>query len=71
MLVDPLVEECTENINQTKLIEVTVENENKDRCCTYIVYKVLFVIFFMINIVIVIYFVYHVYVNRIKYNLPY
>ena len=70
-LVDPLVEECTENINETKLIKVTVENENKDSCRSYVVYKVLFVIFFMIDIVIVIYFVYHVYVNRIKYNLPY
>ena len=70
-LVDPLVEECTENINETKLIKVTVENENKDSCCSYVVYKVLFVIFFMINIAIIIYFVYHVYVNHIKYNLPY
>ena len=70
-LVDQLVEECTENINETKLIKVTVENENKDSCRSYVVYKVLFIIFFMINIVIIIYFVYHVYVNRIKYNLPY
>ena len=70
-LIDPLVEECTENINETKLIKVTVENENKDSCPSYVVYKVLFIIFFMINIVIIIYFVYHVYVNRIKYNLPY
>ena len=70
-LVDPLVEECTKNINETKLIKVTGENKNKDSCRSYVIYKVLFVIFFMINIVIVIYFVYHVYVNRIKYNLPY
>ena len=70
-LVDPLVEECTENINEIKLIKVTVENENKDSCCSYVICKVLFVIFFMINIVIIIYFVYHKYVNHIKYNLPY
>ena len=70
-LVDQLVKECTENINETKLIKVTVENENKDSCRSYVVYKVLFVIFFMINIVIIIYFVYYKYVNRIKYNLPY
>ena len=70
-LVDPLVEECTENINETKLIKVTVENENKDSSRSYVVYKVLFVIFFMINIVIIIYFVSHAYVNCIKYNLPY
>ena len=70
-LVDQLVEECTENINETKLINVTVKNENKDSCRSYVVGKVLFIIFFMINIVIIIYFVYHVCVNRIKYNLPY
>ena len=69
ILVDPLVEECTENINETKLIKVTVENENKDSCHSYVVYKVLF-IFPIINIVII-NFVCHVYVNRIKYNLPY
>ena len=70
-LVDPLVEECTKNINEAKLIKVTVESENKDTCRSYVVYKVLFVIFFMINILIIVYFVYHGYVNRIKYNLPY
>ena len=70
-LVDPLVEECTENINERKLIKVTVENKNKDRCRSYVVYKMLFAIFFTINIVIIIYFVYHVYVNRIKCSLPY
>ena len=71
MLVDLLVEECTENINDTKLIKVTVENENKDNCRSYVVDKVLFIIFFMISILIIIYFVYYVYFNRIKYNLPY
>ena len=70
-LVDPLVEECTESINETKLIKVTVENKNKDSCRSYVVYKVLFIIFVLINIVIIMYFVYHVYVNRIKYNLSY
>ena len=68
-LADPLVEECTENINETKSIKVTVENENS--CHFYKVYRVLFVIFFMINIVIIIYFVYHVHINRVKYNVPY
>ena len=70
-LVDPLVEECTENINETKVIKVTVESENKNSCRCYVVCKLLFVIFFMINIVIIIYFVDHVYANRIKYNLHY
>ena len=75
-LVDPLVEECTENIEETKLVNITVENENenKDRCSFSIVYKVLFwifFIFFIINSGIIIYFVYLKYVNRIKYDLPY
>ena len=68
-LIDPLVEECAENIDETKLVNTT--KENKDSCHSYVVYKMLFVIFFMVNIVIIIYFVYHVYVNHIKYNLPY
>ena len=70
-LVDPLIEECTENSNETKLIKVTVQNETKDSCRSYVVYMVLFIIFVLSNIVIIIYFVCHVYVNRIKYNLPY
>ena len=64
-LVDPLVEECTENIDETRLVNITIENENIGRCNSYVVYKVLFFIFFVIIIVISIYFVYHKYVNRI------
>ena len=30
-LVDPLVEECTENIEETKLVNTTGENENNGR----------------------------------------
>ena len=53
-LVDPLVEECTENIEETKLVNITIENENNSRCNSYVVYKVLFLIFFVTIIVIVI-----------------
>ena len=70
-LVDPLLEECTENINETKLVNITVKNKNNDRCRSCVVYKVLFGIFFVISSGTIIYIVYHVYVNRIKYNLPY
>ena len=69
--VDPLLEECTENINETKLVNITEGNKNNDRCCSCVVYKVLFGIFFVISCGTIIYIVYHVYVNRIKYNLPY
>ena len=68
-LVDPLVEECTENVNETELIKVTVENN--DGSCSYVVYMVLFVIFLMTYIVIIIYFVYYKYLRRIKYDLSY
>ena len=70
-LVDPLLEECSENINETKLVNITVENKNNDRCRSCVVYKVLFWIIFVISCGTTIYIFYHVYVNRIKYNLPY
>ena len=70
-LVDLLLEECTENIDETKLVNITVKNENNTRCTSYLVYKVLFFIFFIISCGTIIYIVYHGYVNRIKYNLPY
>ena len=72
-LVDLLVEECTENIEETKLVEKTLD-ENKDRCNSYAIYMALFwtfFIFFVISIEISIYFVYHNYVNHDKYGLPY
>ena len=68
--IDPLVEECTENIEETKLVNITVENENNGRCSFSIVYRALFwkfFIFFLISIRISIYFVYCNYVIRNKY----
>ena len=71
-LIDSLVEECTKNIDKTKLVKKTLDkNENKDKCNSYVVYKVLFFTFFIISIEIGIYFVYRKYVIRNKYNLPY
>ena len=67
-LIDPLVEECTENIDETKLVNITLKNENNSRCTSYLVYKVLFFIFFIISCGTIIYIVYHGYVNRIKYD---
>ena len=53
-LVDKLVEECTENVEETKLVEY----ENKHKCNFCIVHIVLFSLSFAINIGIAIYFVY-------------
>ena len=72
-LIDPLVEECTVNIDETSLVKKTLD-KSKDRCNSYVVYRALFwtfFIFFLISIGITIYFVYHNYVNRNKYDLPY
>ena len=72
-LVDPFVEEYTENIEETKLVKKTLD-ENKDRCNSYAIYKPLFrtfFIFFIINFGTGIYFIYHHYLNHNKYELPY
>ena len=72
-LVDSLVEECTENINETSLVKKTLD-KNENKCNSYAIYKALFwafFIFFIINFGIGIYFVYRNYVNRNKYDLPY
>ena len=70
-LIDPLVEECTWNIDETKLVNITIEKGNNDRYRSYVVYTVLFWIFFVISCGTIIYIVYHGYVNRIKYDLSY
>ena len=71
-LIHPLIEECTNIINETKIInENENKNDNKDKYSFFVVYIVLFYIIFTINIGIGIYFVYHKYVNHNKYDLPY
>ena len=62
-LVDKLVEECTENIEEVKII-----SENKNKCSSCIFYIVLFSIIFIINIGIPTYFVYYKYMNHTKEN---
>ena len=54
-LVDPLIKECTENDNETKIVNITVKNENSS-CKVYIV---LMTVVFTIFIGITIYFVYY------------
>ena len=60
ILVDKLVEECTENIDEAKIDKVT-ENECKSSCTIYIV---LIAIVFTICIGIGIYFVYYKYMSH-------
>ena len=55
-LVDKLVEECSDNIEKTKLHSAEKENKHKYSSC--IVYIVLFSLRFAINIRIYTYFVY-------------
>ena len=51
MLVDKLVEVCSENTDEAKLTEIALaENENSYKCSSCIVYIVLFWIFFTINV---------------------
>ena len=62
MLIDKLVDECTETIDE----EVKILDKNEGKCNSCILYIVLFSIFFTINIVIGAYFVCYKYVNRNK-----
>ena len=58
-LVAPLIEECTESVEEVKLAEITLaENKNSHKCSFCTVYIVLFSILFAINVGIVTYFVY-------------
>ena len=71
-LVDKLVEECTENIEEIRLLEKTSsENEYKYNSCTlYIVLFWIFFIFSVINLGISKYFTYYKYMNYNKENVP-
>ena len=74
-LVDKLVEECTENIEETRLVEkASAKNKNKHKCSSCTLYIVLFSIIFTINVGIGTYFVYsHCYlkkdVTRVKFGI--
>ena len=58
-LVDKLVEECTENVKEATITEITLcENENKHKCNSCTLYIVLFSVVFTINVGTGTYFVY-------------
>ena len=65
-LVDKLTEECTENIEETRLVEITSsKNENNHKCSSCTLYIVLFSIFFTINVKIGSYFLcFHWYLKK-------
>ena len=59
-LVDKLIDECTETIEEVKLAELTIfENENENKYGSCKVYIVLMIVFFTIFTGITIYFVYY------------
>ena len=66
----PLIEECTETVEEVKLAKITLaENENSYKCSSCTVCIVLSSIFFTINVGIVIYFVYsHWYLKKVVLN---
>ena len=59
-------EECTENIEETRLVEITsAKNENEHKCSSCTLYIVLYSIFFTINVGIGSYFLYfHWYLKK-------
>ena len=59
-IVDKLIDECTETIEEVKLANITVENENSYyKCSSCKVYIVFMMVIFIIFIGITIYFVYY------------
>ena len=58
-LVNKLIDECTETVEETRLVEKTsAKNENNHKCRSCTLYIVLFLVIFTINIGIGTYFVY-------------
>ena len=68
-LVDKLVEECNENIDETKLAEIALFEHKNEGKCYYKVLIVLAVIALAISIGLGAYFVYYKYMSRIKENV--
>ena len=69
-LVDKLVVECTDNIDEVKIAEVTL-TKNMRKCSSCILHIVLFSIVFTINVGICTYFVYNKYMNVFWYDYVY
>ena len=65
-MVDKLIEECTENIEETSLTKI---NSTKCKSNSCILYIMLFSVFFTINIGIATYFIYYKHINHNKENV--
>ena len=69
ILVDKLVEKCSENVEEVKLAKITStkdENKHENKCCSCTLYIVLISIIFRINVGIGTYFAYYKYINGDK-----
>ena len=71
-LVEPIIDDCTENIEEVRIVNITVENKNsyyKLGSCKVLI--VIMIVVFTIFTGITIRFIYCMYVKRNKYDLPY
>ena len=69
MLSDKLVEECTENVDELNLAQITsteLYSAKQKHICSCTIYVVLIAIIFTISVGIGTYFVYYKYMNRTK-----
>ena len=58
-LTNELIDECIETIEETKIVNITVENENNYECASCIVYIVLMIVAFTIFTAITVYLIYY------------
>ena len=64
-LVAPLIEECTETVEEVKLAKITLaENETIYKCSSCTMYIVLMIVVFTVNVGIVTYYVYSQYYTK-------
>ena len=68
-LVDKLVEECSENIDEVKMVAITLSEHGNLCKCSCTIYVVLIAITFIFNIGISVDFVYYKYMNHNKENV--
>ena len=64
--VDKLVEECSENTDEVKMVKITLADHENECKCSCPLYIVLFLIIFTISIGIGTYFIYYRYINPSK-----